>query len=90
MLRGGGVQIRLSFFSVLYGTPAPSSESQLLEAWPVSIYGHLREGYLSVPCELMYWPILSKLASRCCPDLQVAKAKLKLSDCIELGLSSKL
>ena len=30
-------------FSLLYGTPAPSSESQLLEAWPASHYGHLRE-----------------------------------------------
>ena len=26
---GGGKQARLSFFSLLYGTPAPSSESQL-------------------------------------------------------------
>ena len=35
--------IWLSFFSLLYGMSAPSSESQLLEAWPASIYGHLRE-----------------------------------------------
>ena len=42
--------------------PASSSESQLLEAWPASIYGHLREGYLSVPCEWMYRPILTKSA----------------------------
>jgi len=26
----------------LYGTPAPSAESQHLEAWPASTYGHLR------------------------------------------------
>ena len=32
----GGLQIRLTFCSLLYGTPAPSSESQLLEAWPFS------------------------------------------------------
>ena len=54
---GGGVQIRLSFFSLLYGTPAPSSERKHPESWPASTYGHLREGYLSVPCELMYLPI---------------------------------
>ena len=58
----GGRGIRLSFFSLLYGTPAPSSERQHLEAWPASTYGHLREGYLSVPCKLMYRPILSTLA----------------------------
>ena len=40
----GGVQTRLSFFSLLYGTPANRAESQQLEAWPASIYGHLREG----------------------------------------------
>ena len=45
------MQGRLLFFSLLYGMPAPSSESQLLEAWPASIYGHLREGYLSVPSQ---------------------------------------
>ena len=45
-----GVQARLCF-SLLYGSPAPNSESQLLEAWPASIYGHLREGYLSVPSQ---------------------------------------
>ena len=27
----------------LYGTPANSAESQLLEAWPASQYGQLRE-----------------------------------------------
>ena len=27
------------FLSLLYGMPAPSSESQPLEAWPASIYG---------------------------------------------------
>ena len=57
----GGVVV---FFSLLYGMPAPSAECQQLEAWPASIYGHLREGYLSGPCELMYQPILSKLANR--------------------------
>ena len=35
---------RLSCFSLLYGTPAPSAESQHPEAWPASTYGHLREG----------------------------------------------
>ena len=61
-MRGG----KLDFFSssLLYGTPAPSSERQHPEAWPASTYGHLREGCLSVPCELMYRPILSKLANR--------------------------
>ena len=39
---GGGVQTRLSFFSLLYGTPAPSAERQHPEAWPASTYGHLR------------------------------------------------
>ena len=29
------------FLSLLYGTPANSTESQLLEAWPASHYGHL-------------------------------------------------
>ena len=29
-------------FSLLYGTPAPSSECQHPEAWPASTYGHLR------------------------------------------------
>ena len=39
-----GVGCKLDFrFSLLYGPPAPRSESQLLEAWPASIYGHLRE-----------------------------------------------
>ena len=33
---------RLSFLSLLYGTPAPSIESQHPEAWPASTYGHLR------------------------------------------------
>ena len=44
MLRAGGgeVQTRLSFFSLLYGTPAPSAERQHPEAWPASTYGHLR------------------------------------------------
>ena len=37
------MQTRLSFFSLLYGMPAPSSECQHPEAWPASIYGHLRE-----------------------------------------------
>ena len=46
-----GVQGRLSFFSLLYGMPATISESRLLEAWPASIYGHLREGYISVPSQ---------------------------------------
>ena len=31
-----------SFFSLLYGTPAPSAESQHPEAWPASTYGELR------------------------------------------------
>ena len=30
------------FFSLLYGTPAPSAEPQHPEAWPASTYGHLR------------------------------------------------
>ena len=30
------------FFSLLYGTQAPSSESQHPESWPASTYGHLR------------------------------------------------
>ena len=30
-------------FFLLYGTPANSAESQLLEALPASHYGHLRE-----------------------------------------------
>ena len=34
--------ILLSFFSLLYGTPAPSAESQHPEAWPASTYGYLR------------------------------------------------
>ena len=33
---------RFSFFSLLYGTPAPTSERQHPEAWPASTYGHLR------------------------------------------------
>ena len=37
------MQNRLLFFSLLYGTPAPSAESQLLEAWPASHFRHLRE-----------------------------------------------
>ena len=46
---GGSVcNLDFRFFSLLYDTPAPSAESQHLEAWPVSTYGHLREGYLSV------------------------------------------
>ena len=50
--RGGGrCKLDFRFFSILYGTPATCSESQLLEAWPASIYGHLREGYLSVPSQ---------------------------------------
>ena len=43
-VRGGGgwgVQIIL-FFSLLFGTPAPSSERQHPEAWPASTYGYLR------------------------------------------------
>ena len=31
------------FFSLLYGTPAPSTECQHPEAWPAIIYRHLRE-----------------------------------------------
>ena len=27
----------------MYGTPAPSAESQLPDAWPAGTYGHLRE-----------------------------------------------
>jgi len=34
------------FCSLLYGMPASSAERQHPEAWPASIYGHLREGYL--------------------------------------------
>ena len=34
---GGGVQARLSFFSLLYCMLAPSSESQILEAWPAKL-----------------------------------------------------
>ena len=41
---GEGVQTRLSYFFLLYGTPENSAESQQLELWPASIYGHLREG----------------------------------------------
>ena len=33
-------------FVLLYRMPAPSAECQHPEAWPASIYGHLREGYL--------------------------------------------
>ena len=29
-------------FPLLYGTPANSAESQQLETWPASNYGHLR------------------------------------------------
>ena len=61
---GGGCKLDFFLSSLLYGTPAPSSESQLLVVWPASIYGHLREGYLSVPCELSHRLILSKLAFR--------------------------
>ena len=40
-------QTKLRFSSsLLYGTPASSAESQHPEAWPASIYRHLREGYL--------------------------------------------
>ena len=42
VVQGGCVQIRLSFFSLLYGTPALSAERQHPEAWPASTYGHLR------------------------------------------------
>ena len=49
---GGGGTNWTHLFSLLYGTPANSAESQQPEAWPANIYGHLREGYLSVPCEL--------------------------------------
>ena len=31
-----------SFFSLLYGMPAPSAERQHPEAWPASTYGHLK------------------------------------------------
>ena len=40
------MQIRLSFFSLLYGTPAPIAERQHPEAWPASTYGHVRGGSL--------------------------------------------
>ena len=46
---GEGVQSRLSFFSLLYGTPAPSAESQQPEAWTASIYGHLGGVSLNLP-----------------------------------------
>ena len=49
---GEGVQTRFSFFSLLYGTPANCAESQRLEAWPASIYGHLREWYISLMASL--------------------------------------
>ena len=39
---GGGANY--TFFSLLYGMPAPTAERQHPEAWPASIYGHLR-GY---------------------------------------------
>ena len=47
-----------TLFNNWFGTAkkAPSLESQLPEAWPASIYGHLREGYLSVPCEWFIGP----------------------------------
>ena len=32
--------------------PAPSAESQQPEAWPASIHGHLREGYLKINLHL--------------------------------------
>ena len=54
---GGGVQIRLSFFSLLYGMPAPSAEGQHPEAWPAGIYGHLSLIYES-------WPIIGNSAGR--------------------------
>ena len=40
---------KLDFRFFLYCTVRQQTfpESQLLEAWPASIYGHLREGYLS-------------------------------------------
>ena len=48
--RGGGVQTGFSFFysivrhgSTQHRTPAPSTERQHPEAWPTSIYRHLRE-----------------------------------------------
>ena len=43
--------------SIIGSEPAPSAVSQHPEAWPA------REGYLSVPCEGMYRPILTKLAT---------------------------
>ena len=43
------LDFRLSFFSLLYGTPAPSAERQLPEAWPASIYGHFRGVSLNLP-----------------------------------------
>ena len=38
---GGVVQIILSFFSLLYSTPAPSAEHQHPEAWPASTFEHI-------------------------------------------------
>ena len=39
---------RFYFFSLLYGTPAPSAERQHTEAWPASTYGHLRDVSLKI------------------------------------------
>ena len=39
----GGCKVDFCFCSLLYGTKAPIAQCQQPEAWPTSIYGHLRE-----------------------------------------------
>ena len=55
----GGVQTRLSVFSLMYGTPANSAESQQLEAWPASIYGHLKEWTFPIEVLGTMFPIIN-------------------------------
>ena len=46
----GGVQTRLLFSSsLLYGTPAPSAESQQSEAWPVGRIENQKIWIFSIP-----------------------------------------
>ena len=47
-MRGKGVQTRIFVFSLLYGTPAPSTETLHPESWPASIYRQLKESADSV------------------------------------------
>ena len=41
--KAGRDKLDFRFFLLLYGTPVNSAESQILETWPASHYGHLRE-----------------------------------------------